>query len=287
MAEPERLLPALKQALDSMQDAIQRKETAKVYQLPFWPEPDRGVPNEFSRSALFAAIQAKDRTYLDNQQIASQEGCTITYTGQRLDQTHLDVFEGIMHIGRGVHEGNHVRFTAHHLLRLIGRDTGSSQHKWLFRTLQQLTATSVAIINKDGKRVFWGSLLPKGAHKTDTGQYAVEISRELIKLFARGFTQIDWQQRRLLRRKPLAQWLQIYYSSHAKPFPVSVEFIREKSGSTTKSLRKFRQLLKGALIEIQAIGVITEWQIDDSDKVQIVRTPSLSQQKYLSQLELR
>jgi hypothetical protein len=274
----------LKNAVQNLQDSLHKRESAKIYQLPIWPEPDRGVPNEFSRSALFAAIQAKSRTYLENQEIASQEGCTILFTGQRLDQTHLDVFEGIMHIARGVHEGNQIRFTAHRLLRLIGRDTGNTQHKWLYRTLQQLTATSVAIV-KDGKRVFWGSLLPKGAEDFDSGEYVVEISRDLAKLFNRGFTQIDWEQRRKLRRKPLAQWLQIYYSSHAKPFPVTVEFIRHKSGSSTKSLRKFRQLLKAALNEIKAVDVISDWSLDDHDKVHVARNPSPSQRKYLSRTE--
>lgn len=65
--KPKRLLPQLQRVLDNVRTVQKQRESAKVYQLPFWPEPDRGVPNEFSRSALFAAIQAKDRTYLENQ----------------------------------------------------------------------------------------------------------------------------------------------------------------------------------------------------------------------------
>ena len=59
----------------------QEYENAKTLQLPLWPEPERGVPNEFSRSALFAAVEATDNRYLDNEPIASQEGFTVTYTG--------------------------------------------------------------------------------------------------------------------------------------------------------------------------------------------------------------
>jgi hypothetical protein len=94
MADPAPMLPQFQALLERVQDDAAKREGARIYQFPIWPEPDRGIPNEFSRSALFAAIQAKGRTYLDNEQIASQEGYTITYTGQRLDQTHLDVFEG-------------------------------------------------------------------------------------------------------------------------------------------------------------------------------------------------
>jgi TrfA protein len=266
--------------LADMQQAAEQRETAKVYQLPIWPDPARGVPNELIRSSLFAAIQAQGRDYLDSVEIACQDGYSIIFTGQRLDQSHLDVFEGVMHIARGVHEGNRVCFSAHKLLRLIGRHTGKSDHAWLHRTLKQLTATAVEIRDVSSRRLFWGSLLPRGAADEESVQYAVEINRDLAKLFDRGFTQIDWEQRRQLRRKPLAQWLHLYYSSHAKPYPVSVDWLRQKSGSKRASLRGFRQKLKAALDEIQKAGAILSWDIID-DKVHVARNPTPSQQRYI------
>lgn len=272
---------SLTETIERMQRTVEQGETAKIYQLPFWPDPARGVPNELIRSALFAAIQAQGRDYLDNAEIACQDGFAIMFTGQRLDQSHLDVFEGVMHIARGMHEGNRIAFSAHRLLRLIGRNTGQSDHDWLHRTLKQLTATAVEIRDVRAKRVFWGSLLPRGATEEDSTQYVVEINRELAKLFDRGFTQVDWDQRRRLRRKPLAQWLHLYYSSHAKPHPVSVSWLRDKSGSKTASLRAYRQSLKLALNEIQNVGVIESWELID-DLVHIVRLPTPSQQRYIA-----
>ncbi len=133
---------------------------------------------------------------------------------------------------------------------------------------------------KDGVKVFWGSLLPKGAF--DGKKYVMEINRELIELFYRGFTRIDWEQRRYLRRKPLAQWLQLYYSSHAKPLDVSLGFLREKSGSSTKSLAKFKQMIKAALGELETVGAVNTWYIDERGNVHVERTPSPSQQRYLA-----
>lgn len=269
--------PELARVFRRINESIEQRESATIYQLEIWPDRQMGVPNEISRSALFAAIQAKGRTYIDNQPIASQAGFLISYTGQKLDQDHLDIFEGIMHFARGVHEGNKVHFSAHKLLKLMGRHTGGNQHKWLYRRLQHLTATSIAII-KDEQRVFWGSLLPQGAARLDTGEYAVEISRDLIKLFGRGFTRVEWTQRRQLICKPLAQWLQMYYMSHAKPLPVSVGFLRDTSGSATQSLRKFRQNLKAALDDIKAVGVILTWHIDPrTGLVHVTRAPSTPQ----------
>jgi hypothetical protein len=134
-------------------------------------------------------------------------------------------------------------------------------------------------VYKDEVKVFWGSLLPKGTF--DGKKYVIEINRDLITLFHRGFTQIDWNQRRSLRRKPLAQWLQLYYSSHAKPLDISLDFLREKSGSSTKSPAKFKQMVKAALNEIQRVGAIDWWQIDKGI-VYVQRTPSASQSRFLA-----
>ena len=259
--------PALAKSFRRIHEAIQRRENERPYQLQMWPDKDMGVPNELSRSALFAAIDPrKARPYLRNQFIAAQGPISIHYTGPQLDQSHSDVFQGILHIARGVHEGNEVHFTAHKLLKLIGRSTGGRDHKWLYMIFQDLTATSVAI-TEDGKRVFWDSLLRRGKGDLETGKYVIEISRDLAKLFERGLTRVEWEQRRKLIRKPLAQWLQFYYSSHAKPIPVGVRFIYEMSGSKNKDIWDFKRKLKEALNQIQAVGVISEWSIDAADLV--------------------
>jgi hypothetical protein len=118
----------LDRQLKSLGNKIVARESAKIYQFPLWGDPQRGVPNEFARSALFAAIHGKSREYLLDKPIFSQNGFSITYTGISLTQAHLDVFEGIMHLAREMSEGNAVRFTAHGLLKLIGRGTGKSDH---------------------------------------------------------------------------------------------------------------------------------------------------------------
>jgi hypothetical protein len=74
--------------------------------------------------------------------------------------------------------------------------------------------------------------------------------------------------------------LHLYYSSHAKPHPISVAWLRDKSGSKRASLRGFRQRLKAALDEIKAVGVIESWEIID-DPVHVVRIPTPSQQRYI------
>lgn len=260
--------------LDRIRKNLEARERNKQYQLPFFPDPQRGIPNEFSRSALFAAVPANKVQYVRRETIFSQKGFKITYTGKRLTQSDLDVFEGIVHLARGMQENNQLRFKARQLLKHIGRATGKSQYQWLMTVLQELTATSVGI-ERDGQNVYWGSLLPEGAAKLDNGAFVVTINRQLIKLFDRGFTTIQWEQRLALGRKPLAQHLHAWICSHDKPFPVTVDYLRQISGSDTKNLKHFRANLKAALKAIQEeTGAITAYHIDHDDKVHITKAAS-------------
>ena len=260
----------LEASLQSIRKTLEERERNKEYQLAFWAEPQRGIPNEFARSALFAAVPPNKARYVERETVFSQKGFSITYTGKQLTQSDLDVFEGVMHLARGMQENTHLRFKAGKLLKHIGKGAGKSQYEWLLTVLQRLTATSVAI-ERDGNKVYWGSLLPEGAATLDNGEFVVQINRQLIKLFERGFTTIEWQQRLQLSKKPLAQHLHAWICSHNKPFPVTVEYLHQICGSETKELRYFRANLKKALEEIQTTGAISAWHIDDEEKVHITK----------------
>lgn len=49
MSDPIPSLPAFQAVLDREK----QRESSNIYRFPIWPEPERGTPNEFSRSALF------------------------------------------------------------------------------------------------------------------------------------------------------------------------------------------------------------------------------------------
>ena len=97
-------------------------------------------------------------------------------------------------------------FTAHGFLKALGRSTGKHDHDWLEEALDRLSATSVSITAR--RQTCFGSLIDRGVRDEDTGKYVVEINPDLAKFYGRPqWTQIDWQQRQALRRKPLAPWL--------------------------------------------------------------------------------
>lgn len=245
-----------------VQEAIQQREAAKIYQLALWPETKRAMPTEFVRSALFAAIQGKSATYIERAEIANANGLSIFYTGHRLTQVHADVWEGIMHLARGAPEATVVKFKAREFLRLIGRHTGKRQREELRLWWAHLTATCVEIHDKKNGRRYFGSLLPRGAEKDDGDDtlYVVEVNRDVAKLFQRGFSMVDWEQRKLLLKKPLCLWLQHHFS--AFPKPITVKTLHTLTGSNAQHVRQFRAKLKVALAELQAVGVISNWQLD-------------------------
>ena len=262
------------------QAAQEQRGPAQVIQLPLWPEPKRGAPNAVLRAALFAAIQGKGRQYmLRKELIATQDGVTIRYTGGQLDQADLDVWEQALHLARTQALGTECHFTEKGFLKTLGRQTGKSDREWLRYAFARLTATAVEI--SDGRRTYGGNLM-NFYRDEDTGRTALEINPKLARFFGRSqWTQIDWEQRQQLRGKPLALWLHGFYASHAAPYPLTVAYLHQLSGSQTKQLKHFKQNLGRALRDLEAIGAIKAFEIV-GDLVHVWTIPSPSQQKHLA-----
>ena len=257
----------------------ERRGPAQVIQLPLWPEPKRGAPNAVLRGALFAAVH-KDRQYMHRQElIAAQDGFTIRYTGEQLDQSDLDVWEQALHLARTQALGTQCRFTEKGFLKALGRQSGKSGREWLRSAFARLTATAVEI--SDGRRTYGGNLL-EFYRDEDTGRTVLEINPKLAKFYGRSqWTQIDWEQRQRLRGKPLALWLHGFYASHAAPYPLTVAYLHKLSGSRTKQLRYFKKNLLQALRDLEAAGGIKAFEIRD-ELVHVRTVPSKSQQKHLA-----
>ena len=252
---------AIDDKLARMKEVSRQRETAQVIQLPLWPEPKRGTPNSFIRSALFAAIQSKDRVFLKEATLASQKGITVKFTGEQLNQEDLSVWETFAHLARQHPLGHLSEFTAHGLLKSLGMHTGLSQHKQLHSTIIRLTACAVEITH-EGKTYF-GPLVKSGLKDELTSHYRIELNRELIRLFGENqWTALDWQQRQGLRGKHLAQALHAFYSSHQQPFPIKLDTLRSYVGSKNFQKAGFKVKLRAALDELVKIGFLSDYAID-------------------------
>ena len=254
--------------------------SAKVIQLPLWPEPKRGAPNAVLRGALFAAVQGKGRRYMDREVLAAQRGVTVRFTGMQLDQSDLDVWEQALHRARTQALGTRCYFTARGFLKALTRQASGQNLEWLKSSLARLAGAVVEI--SDGRRTYFGTLIERGVRDEETGRYVVEINPDLAAFYGRSqWTQIDWEQRQLMRSKPLALWLHGFYASHAEPHALTVEYLHKLSGSQTKQLKHFKQNLTQALQALKAAGAISGFTIQ-GDRVNVQTVPSKSQQRHLA-----
>jgi hypothetical protein len=284
--------PYLARRLISIKHSIGRRSveaprTAEIVQLPLWPEPARGVPNDVLRSALFAAIQGKGREFMKQHLIAALDGIRIEYTGEQLDRSDLDVWEQVLHLARQHPLGTVCHFKGGAFLKSIDRNTGKKDYQWLVGALLRLTAC-VVVIKRRGY-IHGRGLIASFDIDENTRLFRVSIDPDTAKLYAAGWTAIDRQQRQELRGKPIALWLYGYYATHAKPLPVKVDTLRSFSGSKAKALRNFRQQLRKALDALKAVNAIASWQIDAADLVTVDRGAAItaSQRRHLTRARPR
>lgn len=253
---------------------------AKQLSLELWPEAVRGVPNAVLRGALFR-VSSEREYHKERTLIATTTEHEIRFMGTTFNQTDLDVWETLLHLARLQPLGTQVEFTAHSLLKELGRGTGKSQHEQLKEELMRLIAGAVEITWVKEKKAFAGALVSGYFRDDETGRYVVKFNTDMTKLYGMGSTYIDWEQRKALGRNNLAKWLHGNYASNAVVLDYKVETIRNLSGSTSE-LRRFRQTLRAALDQLVEIGAIKSWSIDPkTDLVRVDKVPSKAQRKHL------
>lgn len=267
-------------ALEKLESSRRKapKKPAPQMSLDLWPDAVRGVPNAVLRGALFSI--SKRREFVKNELIASVEGHQVRFTGQRFNQTDLDTFEMLVHLARLQPLGNRVDFTAHSLLKTMGRGTGKSQHQQLHDEIIRLRSGNVEITWEALDKVYGEGLVKKYYMDRTIGRYVVELSPEMLTLYETGYSQVDWGQRQALTNN-LSKWLHGFYSSHAKPYPYKVSTIKDLCGSTSKDLRDFRRMLKTALADLVTVGMLVDWSIDAKDLVTVQKVPTFSQRLHL------
>lgn len=247
----------------------QKPLTVEIGALPIWPEAVRAVPNSILRSALFGVIKRGRRAFLQREKLPALEGITLLFTGPRLDQADLDVWEQCLHIARNKTLGTRIEFTTYGFLKAIGRATGGKNVEWLKGAFARLTSSVIEI--KDGQRAYFGPMLHGGIRDSQTGVYVIEMNPQIVQLYGRdGWTQIEWKQRVALKGQPLAQWLHSFYSTHAVPFPMKVETIHYLCGSESNRLADFRRELREAFAKV-AFTTGWTWEIGKTDLLQVNR----------------
>jgi hypothetical protein len=262
-------------------------------QLPIWPDRVRGGPNALLRTALFAGVPSRFRKILEHRAsaavepegvvVASQDGITMLYTGTQLNQYDADVFFEVLQRVRRSPLGEAATFAGADFLRSIGRTASKRDYEDLDMSLRRLTRGLVDVKWRSQQRplAYTGSLIADFVRETDSKLYRINLSPSIKSLFEpSSFTMLEWNERLKLLRNPLAQWLHSYYSTHAKPFAVTVAFLQKTAGQETARTRDFAKALRVAFGILEAeLGWSVEWL--STSLVQVSRNPSDTQARHL------
>jgi hypothetical protein len=253
----------------SVPEPEQPKTSGKVVQLPLFHKEAPAAPNAVLRSALFPAIHSKDRQFLNNELIASVDGVEVKLKGEQLNQDDLEVLLAVEDLAREQPDTLTCQISERGLLKLLGRKTGANVSSAVSESLVRLEQP---VTVKMGRFSYSGGFIQHVYKDDETKRYVVQLNPRLGALLRSGWTALDTDTRRKLAGKPLALWLQAFYATHEKPYPYSVEKLRELSGSRTAALKHFRANLRRALDDWAATGDIQGWMIDaETDLLHIVK----------------
>jgi hypothetical protein len=239
-----------------------------------------------ARSALFSCIQGKDRRYIEDALIASQGDVEIRFTGRQLNQDDHDLLMTLVFMAKDTPMGRWVTVPTYGVLQALGRKVGGKQYRELRTDISRLAAGMVSIRNTKARIEYLGHhMIAKASQHEVSRHWIYRLDPELRPLYGdMTHTLIDWEKRLALKGKDLARWMQLYMASHARPYPVKVDTLRQLSGSRAKALRNFRAQLRIALTDLESNDDIAEWRIDMPDDLVFVnrgRTISKSQIRHI------
>lgn len=241
------------------------------------------LPNCFARSALFAAVKESDREMLRDQKIFSLQNYEITYTGDQLNQSDLDVFMALLCERMNTPFGEEVFFSAYSILRRMNWSANSVGYERLEQCIKRLQRAQIEVRYNRGEEDkhpvrYVGSFVKNFLESDDRplrvagterefakSRWVVRMDVELTKLFVNEDVTLGlWYLRRKIDgRQPLAQYLLSYLITHKKPLPVTFRMIKELSGSSERNETNFVYRAEKALTTLVAIGVLKRWWVTD------------------------
>lgn len=236
------------------------------------PHGGLAAPNAALRGALFIGANATHKKALRREVIASLPNLRVIFTGLRLDQADLDCWLAVMQAMHECRSGlsgdcdpsgtvaGRFRVNGTRLLHLMGIQNNGRSQELLDIRLSKLRSASIEIEIVGGLS-YEGGLIVDVYRDQINRELVIGVNPKLAQLFAQdaGWTNLQLAVRQKLGRNQLAKWLYAYLASHDRPYSLSVERIRELSGSDIVQLFRFRQYLKSTL---KVVNEATGWKLE-------------------------
>jgi hypothetical protein len=250
------------------QDELMTKNPNTLFEIIQSDDWRSAVPNLFLRSSMFGVwdrvvVKDKEKCIIeafDNKKIFSLSNYEILYSGQQLNQYDLSVWIAMMSMAqkKGFKFEDTLCFSLRSLAYEMDVQVGGTVGSAIKTSLSALKSANITVKQKTKGRTrsysagIITSIANEEAESTHT--YEVKINKTIVDMFqCNDFTFLNTKIRRELKSK-LAKWIHGYYSTHAKPIPMSIELIRKLSGSQISDLNDFKKELKKVTKQIQDVS---------------------------------
>lgn len=258
---------------DEASAAILAHKHATTQLTPEHSEKYRLLPVELARSALFRVTDpSKPRPYLTKATfavMAPHGNGTITYTGQELRQDDRQVFMEALYLEQQLPGVAVIK--PNQFLKALGWSTNSDSRERLLDCLTRLKATALRIHVYRFQTALTTSLIDDIEEDTATGTIRVYFKENVRRLFDNdAYARVVRAHEQMLPKKAyLARWLLCFYTSHAKPIPLSLTRLQELCGDTTP-MKEFTRKMKEALQQLVSAGFLLTHKVSEG-KVTVER----------------
>lgn len=261
--------------------AIRRTPAAEQSLLPFWPDNVRAIPNDVARSAIFTvrSFRQKRIAYRDAPVFSVSSNVRLTFTGVELRAADDElVWQQLLHYARNFGPDNWIEFTASQMCRDLGWPLNATYRQRVRQSILTLAAASILVENttaheERGLNVrFVDRFEFETADREALPRWRVKLGRELAAWFTgHRYTQLELAGYRELT--PIARRIADYVCSHAAPYALTLDTLREMCGSEMQALKHWRAEVQQALEMLQTHRFVSGFAID-GNLVQITRTAS-------------
>jgi hypothetical protein len=209
----------------------------------------RAIPNVFLRSALFGVIKQGRRQFVKELKIQSQSQYEVFYTGERLDQNDLEVWDTLAYLAKNKCTEYELKISMYELCKMMEYSISKTTRDRIKLRINRLQLCQVKI--KYGKGLYAGSLIDDYYIDDSDGKIVLRLNSRFLSIFSTNdYTKVNKNVKRMLGDNQLASWLFHFYETHADPIPYKIEYLRNLSGSNSEQ-KEFNRMLKTALLVVK------------------------------------
>lgn len=276
--------PKLASRVGEAQSRIAARHESQEPQRMFLPGLERfmrAMPNHIARSSLFAPVARGTKKIYKDAVLISRRDAVIRFWGEQLDETQADVWMQAMNEAMQRPLGEPVIIKRAEFLRAIGRHTGNTEYKWLYRTMQVLTFAMLVIeVQKEGKPKFTVGkssalhMINGFDFDAEAEAYVLRIDPRWRLMYAnREFALIDWNKRlQFGARQDMAKALQrLVATSNDLIQRNALDWLKNKLQYTGRP-RDFVEALDRAMRELERLDIIADGRREVSTKGRLQAT---------------